>query len=115
MTIKCLMIRRTELILGQLGHLRSDMDFYYVCPPNPPITLRTMKKVLVVLAAAAFVMTLPSCKKCSTCKYTYDFLGTQTTYTYPETCGKKKDVEAYEDACAAAATLAGGSCTCDKS
>lgn len=111
MTIKCLMIRRTELILGQLGQLRSDMDFYYVCPPNPPITLRTMKKVLVVLAAAAFVMTLPSCKKCSTCKLTV--IGITTTQ--PEVCGKKDEIKAYEDACAAAATLGGGSCSCDKS
>jgi hypothetical protein len=74
-----------------------------------------MKKFLVVVAAAAFVMSLPSCKKCSTCKYTYDVLGTQTTYTYPEVCGKKSEVENYENTCKSAATLVGGSCSCDKS
>jgi hypothetical protein len=74
-----------------------------------------MKKFLVVVAAAAFVMTLPSCKKCSTCKYTYDLLGTQTTYTYPELCGKKSEIETYENACKSGATLVGGTCTCEKS
>jgi hypothetical protein len=29
-----------------------------------------MKKFVLVLAAAAFMVALPSCKKCSTCKYT---------------------------------------------
>jgi hypothetical protein len=73
-----------------------------------------MKKFVVVLAAAAFMVALPSCKKCSTCKYTYTLAGASTTYTYPEVCGKKSEVEDYEAACSAAATLVGGSCTCDK-
>lgn len=75
-----------------------------------------MKKFVLVLAAAAFMVALPSCKKCSTCKYTYDAAGTSTTYTYPEACGKKKDIDAYESACkTAAAVYTNGSCTCDKS
>ena len=75
-----------------------------------------MKKVLVVLAAAAFVMTLPSCKKCSTCKYTYNDGTSTATFTYPEFCGKKKEVDTYESACKTAAALyTSGSCTCDKS
>lgn len=74
-----------------------------------------MKKFVLVLAAAAFMVSLPSCKKCSVCKYTYSSAGTSTTFTYPEACGKKKDIDAYESACSAAATLVGGSCTCDKS
>ena len=73
-----------------------------------------MKKFLVFAAAAAFVFALPSCKKCSTCKYSYTFLGAPAVYTYPEVCGKKKDIDAYEAACATAATAAGVSCTCDK-
>jgi hypothetical protein len=74
-----------------------------------------MKKVLVVLAAAAFVMTLPSCKKCSTCKYTYDVLGTTETVQLQEVCGKKSEVNDYEDACKASAAVFAGSCTCEKS
>ncbi|MBL8011993.1 MAG: hypothetical protein JNJ64_15410 [Flavobacteriales bacterium] len=74
-----------------------------------------MKKFLIVLGAAAFLVSMPSCKKCSTCKYTYSSGGTSSTYTYPEQCGNKKDIDAYEDACATAASAVGGSCTCDKS
>lgn len=70
-----------------------------------------MKKFVLVLAAAAFMVALPSCKKCSTCKLTV--IGITTTQ--PEVCGKKDEIKAYEDACAAAATLGGGSCSCDKS
>ncbi len=74
-----------------------------------------MKKALVILATAAFVFAMPACKKCSTCKYTFnDGAGSTSTFTYPEQCGKKKDIEAYEDACAAGATLVGGTCVCDK-
>ncbi len=70
-----------------------------------------MKKFLVVVAAAAFVMTLPSCKKCSTCK----IVAGGITTTQPELCGKKDEIKAYEDTCAAGALLVGGSCTCEKS
>ena len=70
-----------------------------------------MKKFLVVVAAAAFVMSLPSCKKCSTCKLTVAGI----TTTQPEVCGKKSEVTEYEDACKASAALVAGSCTCEKS
>jgi hypothetical protein len=76
-----------------------------------------MKKFLVVLAAAAFVMTLPSCKKCSTCFLTTDGVKQEIG----EGCGKKSEVEEFENACKATADLAnalGGStttCTCEKS
>ena len=73
-----------------------------------------MKKFLVILGAAVFMLSLPACKKCSTCKYTFTNLGQTSTFTYPEQCGNKKDIEAYEDACKAGATLVGGSCTCNK-
>jgi NADH:ubiquinone oxidoreductase subunit F (NADH-binding) len=75
-----------------------------------------MKKFVVVLAAAAFMVALPSCKKCTTCKYTYTSGGSTTTFTYPETCGKKKDLDAIESTCkTAASAYSGASCTCDKS
>jgi hypothetical protein len=70
-----------------------------------------MKKFLVLVAAAAFVMTLPSCKKCSTCKLTVAGI----TTTQPEVCGNKDEIKTYEDACSATARLGGGSCTCEKS
>ncbi len=74
-----------------------------------------MKKVLMFAAAAFVASTMfTSCKKCSTCKYTYDSAGTSMTYTYPEYCGKKKDVESYESACKTAAALyTSGSCSCN--
>ena len=75
-----------------------------------------MKKFVLVLAAAAFMVALPSCKKCSTCKYTYNDGTSTATFTYPEFCGKKKEVDTYESACKTAAALyTSGSCSCDKS
>lgn len=64
-----------------------------------------MKKILLITASAAFVLsTFSSCKKCTTCKYTWvDPNGSSQTYTYPEACGNKKDIEAYEAAAKAAA------------
>jgi hypothetical protein len=74
-----------------------------------------MKKVTIILTAliVAGGLSFTSCKKCSTCKYVYDVAGVSFTYDYPETCGNKKDIDAYEKACSDAANLVGGSCTCD--
>jgi len=75
-----------------------------------------MKKVFIFLAFIAFLLSpaiFQSCKKCSTCKYTYSIMGYSNTYTYPEQCGKKSDIDAYEQACKDAAALVGGTCTCD--
>jgi len=75
-----------------------------------------MKKFLVVVAAAAFVMFLPSCKKCSTCSYsTPNGDGTNTTIDLDEVCGKKSEVKEYEDACQILAAVYGVNCTCSKS
>lgn len=74
-----------------------------------------MKKLVFAVAAAAFLFTLPSCKKCSTCKYTFNDGSGTSTYTYPEQCGNKKDIDAYEKACETGAASVGGSCSCDKS
>lgn len=73
-----------------------------------------MKKVLLVVAVACFAFATPACKKCSTCTFNWND-GTGDTYTYPEKCGKKKDVQAYEDACATAAASVGSTCNCSKS
>jgi len=70
-----------------------------------------MKKLTILTAVAVFsVFTFSSCRKCTTCKYTYkDSSGMETTYTYPEACGKKKDIEAYEAAAKAGAAVYSGS------
>lgn len=73
-----------------------------------------MKKATLFVAVLAFAaMSFTSCKKCSTCKYTWDAGGTTSTYTYPEVCGKKSEVETYEKNAKAAATLVDGTVTCD--
>ncbi len=75
-----------------------------------------MKKFVIVLAAAAFMVSLPACKKCTTCKYTYSVGSSTETFTYPEQCGKKSVIDAYESTCkTAAAAYSGGSCSCSKS
>jgi hypothetical protein len=75
-----------------------------------------MKKITLifigVVIAASFSFT--SCRKCTTCTYSYpDGLGGTQTYTYPETCGKSKAIDDYKAACESAASIYGESCSCD--
>jgi hypothetical protein len=73
-----------------------------------------MKKVTVVIALAfvAIGLSLGSCKKCSTCSFTYMEGGQQFSYTYPEQCGKTSDIDAYKTGCATAAAMVGSTCSC---
>lgn len=66
-----------------------------------------MKKSLFIALACAFVMSFASCEKCVEC--TYDVNGTPVTN---ELCGNNDEVEAFETASQAAATLAGTTATC---
>jgi len=69
-----------------------------------------MKKLVLILAAAAFMVSLPSCKKCVTCTVT---LGGVATVS-PEVCGKKSDIDATEANCKNSAQAVGGTCNCSK-
>lgn len=74
-----------------------------------------MKKfVTVLIMMLLFVggLYMSSCKKCTTCTYTYDVGGQQLSYTYPELCGNKSDIDDYEAVCAQAAAVYGNACTC---
>jgi hypothetical protein len=75
-----------------------------------------MKRILPFLFVAFFVagaLSFQSCKKCTTCSYTYQVAGQDiATYTYPELCGNSNDIDNYENACAAAAAVYGNVCTC---
>ncbi|MCX6225206.1 MAG: hypothetical protein NTV01_10755 [Bacteroidia bacterium] len=74
-----------------------------------------MKKIFALLIVASFFIgsvSLQSCKKCSTCTYTYSILGINQTYSFPETCGKTSEIDAYIQACQDAAALVGGTCGC---
>jgi len=55
-----------------------------------------------------------SCKKCTTCSYTYQNpSGTDIlTYAYPELCGNSSDIDDYKNACGVAAAAYGNTCTC---
>ena len=57
-----------------------------------------MKKVILVIAVAAFAVGFSSCKKCTTCKVT-DSNDPTFTYTYPEYCAKSADVNTFKTAC----------------
>lgn len=76
-----------------------------------------MKKILTVLLIAFLFVgafSIQSCKKCATCKYTYQTQGGTDilTYTYPEVCGNSSDINDYEDVCAQAAAVYGNTCSC---
>jgi hypothetical protein len=74
-----------------------------------------MKKVTLAFFALGIIALFGfnSCKKCTTCEYTYYAGGVPFTYTYPEECGKKSDIDAYEAACKSSASLVGGTCICN--
>ncbi|HEY9115400.1 MAG TPA: hypothetical protein VIN10_11930 [Bacteroidales bacterium] len=76
-----------------------------------------MKKILTVLLIAflfAGAFSIQSCRKCSTCTYTYEVVGQPVaTYTYPELCGNSNDINNYEEACAQAAAAYGNTCNCN--
>lgn len=75
-----------------------------------------MKRLITLMCVVLFTLagfSLQSCKKCSTCTYTYQVAGETKTYTYPELCGSKNDIDDYEQACSEAAAAVGGSCSCN--
>jgi len=75
-----------------------------------------MKKILTVLLIAFLFLgafSIQSCKKCTTCSYTYQVAGQPVaTYTYPEVCGNSGDIDDAENTCAAAAAIYGNVCSC---
>jgi hypothetical protein len=74
-----------------------------------------MKKLfglLVVAASFAGGLTLQSCEKCSDCIETWTYDGHDFSYDYPEECGTKMDIDAYEQECRDAAARVGGTCSC---
>ena len=74
-----------------------------------------MKKIFLVLTAFVGVaLFTSSCKKCTTCSYTYRLPGTtsDSTITYAEQCGNKADNKNYENSVKADASNNGGTVTC---
>lgn len=71
-----------------------------------------MKKVFSIVAAVVIAVSFASCKKCTTCKYDYSVLGVNYTQTYPEQCGKKKEIENYKKDCKNKAAVYGATCNC---
>jgi hypothetical protein len=75
-----------------------------------------MKKVFFAIIASAAI-SFTSCKKCTTCTYEYVIYSNgmpyKYTYTYPEQCGKRKEINDYIKACKDSADLVNGAtCTC---
>jgi hypothetical protein len=75
-----------------------------------------MKKILTTLFIAFLFVgafSIQSCKKCTTCSYTYQVAGQPiATYTYPELCGNNNEIDNYKNTCAQAAAAYGNSCNC---
>ncbi len=51
-----------------------------------------MKRFLIGAAVIALIVSAAACKKCVTCSYTYNYLDTTNTVTFPEECGKNAEV-----------------------
>jgi hypothetical protein len=73
-----------------------------------------MKNIFTFFATAALAsMIFASCTKCSTCSYTYKYVGKDSTRNYPEQCGNKKELDNYRQMVNAdASTDNGATVTC---
>lgn len=73
-----------------------------------------MRNIFTFFAAAILTsMIFASCSKCSTCSYSYKYLGKDSSKAYPETCGNKKELDNYRQSVnAAAAADNGATVTC---
>lgn len=55
-----------------------------------------MKNIYTLLAVAAIsTLLFASCNKCTTCTYSYKYVGKDSMRLYPEQCGNKKDLDNY--------------------
>lgn len=75
-----------------------------------------MKKFLPFIVLASFgIMLNSACTKCSTCQYSYKYLGKDSTKTYPEQCGNKQELENYKSTVNQAASADNGATvTCNE-
>ncbi len=67
---------------------------------------------LATVFALGSSLSFSSCDTCTTCAYTYDFGGADTTITLPEVCGNKAIIEEFKDQTAATAVLVNGRVSC---
>jgi len=57
-----------------------------------------MKNIFTFLATAILSsMIFASCTKCSTCSYSYKYLGKDSVKSYPEQCGNKQELKNYRE------------------
>lgn len=77
-------------------------------------------KSLLILFVFGMAFSFTSCKKCTTCEIKYNYEGEpEQTIDLGETCGKKADVEKFEDDCAAGVKtwedlgVESANCTCN--
>jgi hypothetical protein len=55
-----------------------------------------MKNIFTIFAAAIITSVLfASCTKCTTCSYTYKYVGKDSSRNYPEQCGNKTELDNY--------------------
>lgn len=73
-----------------------------------------MKRAFLLTLSAAALLSFAGCKRCTTCHLEWEQNGQTETYYYEEVCGKKSQIEDYENACKDAATSAGGRCLCEE-
>jgi hypothetical protein len=55
-----------------------------------------MKNIFTFFALAIITSVIfASCTKCTTCSYSYKLLGKDSSRSYPEQCGNKKELDNY--------------------
>jgi hypothetical protein len=76
-----------------------------------------MKNISTFLAAAVITSIIfASCTKCTTCSYAYKLAGKDSSKSYPEQCGNKKELDNYRQMVnAEASTDNGATVTCTES
>jgi hypothetical protein len=90
--IKCSAPKEKQPYFKILSQFEELLNIKIIFEKN----LSAMKNIFTFFAAAVITsMLFASCTKCSTCSYSYKYLGNDTARSYPEQCGNKKELDNY--------------------
>ena len=71
-----------------------------------------MQRLAIIVSSLALLMSFAACKRCKTCSLSCAN-DPSACFQYDEVCGKKSQLEDYEQACKDAAELSGVTCSCE--
>jgi hypothetical protein len=73
-----------------------------------------MKKILIIAGIIVFAAAVTSCKKCTTCYYEYEYLGSMQKKEFPQECGTNKELKKHKESVEAEAQRHGVTSVCNE-